>query len=87
MCAFCSNPDSPEGVEAASFIAGGMATMADAIEQQNDITVRLACLRLAVEVKGKPTADGNPASSQDILRSAHAYYNFVTNKTKEPTTT
>lgn len=78
MCASCGfnhpDPSSPEATEAAKFMAGGLATVADELERQNDMQIRLACLKLAVEVKGKDN------DSQKVLASANAYYDFITNK-------
>lgn len=79
MCANCEEQLRELGVDPSSLLAQmGMAMEVEASqrEQARDQSIRLACLDLAVKVKGHDN------DSRKVLSSANAYYDFVTNKDK-----
>lgn len=86
MCDKCHAEMEQMGVDPNSLVQQmGMAMEGELArrEAENDMRIRLAALELAVKVKGMPDAEGKPASSQAVLSSAHAYYAFITNNTKD----
>lgn len=69
MCEIC-DPNS-EDTEAAKFVAGGLATMANALESQGEMMLRLEAIKLAVQVKSSTT------DTREVIRSAHGIYSFI----------
>lgn len=75
MCQECNDQLEAMGVNPNNLLAQmGMAMEAD-LKQRESMTeraLRLACLNLAVKVKGQQ------GDSRVVISSAHSYYNFVT---------
>lgn len=74
MCERCEAELEAAGINPVSLVdkmGMAMAGELDRREQENDQRIRLACLDLAVKVKGHDN------DSRKVLSSAHAYYDFV----------
>lgn len=79
MCERCESEMKEMGVDPENLMAQMGMAMSGELERrdrENDQRVRLACLDLAVKVKG------DKGDSRLVLKSAHSYYAFVSGSDK-----